>query len=119
MEVAASSKDSNFTTIPPRSEWRVDLDATYLHYTVNETIGGVEFHSILEADGLPLVADMSSNILLRPVDVSKFGLIYGSTPKNIGLVGMAVVIVCEDLIGQTLPGTPSIFDYHSRRTKDR
>jgi len=91
MEVAATSKDSNFTTIPPRSEWRVDPDSAYLHYTVNETIGGVEFHTVPEADGLPLVADMSSNILSRPVDVSQFALIYGSTQKNIGLAGMAVV----------------------------
>jgi phosphoserine aminotransferase len=89
----------------------VDPGAAYLHYTANETIGGVEFHAVPEADGFPLVADMSSNILSRPVDVSRFGLIYGSAQKNIGVAGITVVIVREDLIGQTLPGTPSIFDY--------
>lgn len=115
--VAASSKDSNFTTIPPLPEWRIDPDAAYLHYTVNETIGGVEFHTVPEMDGLPLVADMSSNILSRSVDVSRFALIYASTQKNIGLAGSAVVIVREDLIGQALPGTPSIFDYRQQADK--
>ena len=117
MNVAATSMDSNFTTIPPRSEWRVDPDSAYLHYTVNETIGGVEFHFVPETDGLPLVADMSSNIASRPVDVRQFSLIYASTQKNLGLAGMAVVIVHEDLIGQALPGTPSIFDYRQQADK--
>ncbi len=114
VQVAASSKDSNFTTIPPSSKWSVDPGAAYLHYTANETIGGVEFHNVPEAGGLPLVADMSSNILSRPVDVRRFGLIYGSAQKNIGLAGIAVVIVREELIGQALPGTPSIFDYRQQ-----
>jgi len=82
VQLAATSKDSNFTTIPPESRWSVDPDAAYLHYTANETIGGVEFHAAPEADGLPLVADMSSNILSRPVDVRRFGLIYGSAQKE-------------------------------------
>jgi phosphoserine aminotransferase len=111
VQVAASGKDSKFTTIPPRASWNVDRDAAYLHYTANETIGGVEFQDAPEADGLPLVADMSSNILSRPVDVRRFGLIYASAQKNLGLPGLAVVIVREDLLGQTLPGTPSTFDY--------
>ena len=114
VQVAASAKDSNFTTIPPVSRWNVDPDAAYLHYTANETIGGVEFHAAPEVDGFPLVADMSSNILSRPVDVRRFGLIYGSAQKNIGVAGITVVIVREDLIGQTLPGTPSIFDYRQQ-----
>ena len=91
-----ASKDSNFTTIPPASRWNVDPDAAYLHYTANETIGGVEFHAAPEVDGFPLVADMSSNILSRPVDVRRFGLIYGSAQKNIGVAGITVVIVRED-----------------------
>ncbi|WOJ88951.1 3-phosphoserine/phosphohydroxythreonine transaminase [Methylocapsa polymorpha] len=111
VQVSASGKESNFTTIPPRPQWNVDPDAAYLHYTANETIGGVEFQAAPEADGLPLVADMSSNILSRPVEVGRFGLIYASAQKNIGLPGLAVVIVREDLIGQALPGTPSTFDY--------
>jgi len=114
VQVAASAKDSNFTMIPPVSRWNVDTDAAYLHYTANETIGGVEFHAAPEVDGFPLVADMSSNILSRPVDVRRFGLIYGSAQKNIGVAGITVVIVREDLIGQTLPGTPSIFDYRQQ-----
>ena len=117
VQLAATSKDSNFTTIPPASRWDVDPDAAYLHYTANETIGGVEFHAAPEADGFPLVADMSSNILSRPVDVRRFGLIYGSAQKNIGVAGITVVIVREDLIGQTLPGTPSIFDYRQQADK--
>ena len=114
VQVAASAKDSHFTTIPHRALWNVDPDAAYLHYTANETIGGVEFHVAPETDGLPLVADMSSNILSRPIDVKRFGLVYASAQKNIGLPGMAVVIVREDLIGQTLPGTPSTFDYRQQ-----
>jgi phosphoserine aminotransferase len=114
VQVAASANDSHFTTIPHRSLWNVDPDAAYLYYTVNETIGGIEFHAAPETDELPLVADMSSNILSRPVDVKRFGLIYASAQKNIGLAGMAVVIVREDLIGQALPWIPSTFDYRQQ-----
>jgi phosphoserine aminotransferase len=117
VQVAASGKASKSTSIPPRPQWNVDPNAAYLHYTANETIGGVEFQGPPEADGLPLVADMSSNILSRPVNVSRFGLIYASAQKNIGLPGLAVVIVREDLIGQALPGTPSTFNYRRQRTK--
>ena len=113
VQVAASAKDSNFTTIPPVSRWNVDPDAAYLHYTANETIGGVEFHAAPEVDGFPLVADMSSNILSRPVDVRRFGLIYGSAQKNIGVAGITVVIVREDLIGQARAGTPSVWNYQA------
>ena len=109
--IAASGEGSGFSSIPPRSEWTLDQAAAYLHYTSNETIGGVEFHHIPDAGGLPLVSDMSSNILSRPLDVSRFGLIYAGAQKNMGPAGITLVIVHEDLIGQTLPGTPSIFDY--------
>jgi phosphoserine aminotransferase len=109
--VAASGKDSQFTAIPPRASWNVDRDAAYLHDTANETIGGVEFQDAPESDGLPLVSDMSSNILSRPIDVGRFGLIYASAQKNLGIAGLTVVIVRADLLGQTLPGTPSTFDY--------
>jgi phosphoserine aminotransferase len=111
VKVAASSKDSGFTTIPPRSDWKIDPNAAYLHYTSNETINGVEFQDIPDDGGLPLVCDMSSDILSRPVDVSRFGLIYAGAQKNMGPSGIAIVIVREDLIGQTWPGTPSVFDY--------
>ncbi len=109
--VAASSKVSGFTTIPNRADWHIDPDAAYLHYTANETIGGVEFRDVPDSAGLPLVCDMSSNILSRPLDVTRFGLIYAGAQKNMGPSGIVVVIVREDLIGQARTDTPSIFDY--------
>jgi phosphoserine aminotransferase len=111
VDIAASSKDGGFITIPPRSDWRIDPEAAYLHYTSNETIGGVEFQDVPDSAGLPLACDMSSNILSRPLDVSRFGLIYAGAQKNMGPAGITVVIVREDLIGQPLPSTSSIFDY--------
>ncbi|MHB8453142.1 MAG: 3-phosphoserine/phosphohydroxythreonine transaminase [Acidiferrobacterales bacterium] len=111
VNVAASSEASSFTTIPPRPEWRLDPDAAYVHYTPNETIGGVEFHDIPDVGDVPLVADMSSTILSRPIDVRRFGLIYAGAQKNIGPAGLTIVIVREDLLGKPLAGTPSVFDY--------
>ncbi len=111
VNVAASSEGTNFTTIPPMSEWQLDPDAAYVHYTPNETIGGVEFHWVPETGEVPLVADMSSTILSRPIDVRRFGVIYAGAQKNIGPAGLTLVIVREDLIGETLPGTPTMFDY--------
>lgn len=111
VKLAASSKDSGFTTIPARADWNIDADAAYLHYTANETINGVEFQEVPDAAGLPLVCDMSSNILSRQVDVSRFGLIYAGAQKNMGPAGIVLVIVRKDLIGQARPGTPCIFDY--------
>jgi phosphoserine aminotransferase len=97
--VSASSEDSNFTTIPDPSVWQIDSNAAYLHYTSNETIHGVEFSGIPDSQGLTLVADMSSNILSRPLDVSRFGIIYAGTQKNMGPAGVTVVIVRDDLTG--------------------
>jgi phosphoserine aminotransferase len=111
VNVAATSESSNFTTVPPKSEWKVNTGAAYLHYTPNETIGGVEFDFIPETGGVPLVADMSSTILSRPIDVSKFGLIYAGAQKNIGPAGLTIVIIREDLIGEPIPGTPVMFSY--------
>ncbi len=111
VNVAASSEAEGYTTIPPRESWRLDPQAAYVHYTPNETIGGVEFHWIPDTGDVPLVADMSSTILSRPVDVSRFGLIYAGAQKNIGPAGLTVVIVRRDLVGETLPGTPTMFDY--------
>jgi phosphoserine aminotransferase len=111
VNVAASSEDTNFTTLPARSDWQLDDGAAYVHYTPNETIGGVEFHSIPDIGTVPLVADMSSTILSRPVDVSRYGVIYAGAQKNIGPAGLTVVIVHNDLVGQTLDLTPSMFDY--------
>jgi phosphoserine aminotransferase len=111
VNVAASSESTKFTTIPPRDGWKLDPSAAYVHYTPNETIGGVEFDWIPATGEAPLVADMSSTILSRPVDVSRFGLIYAGAQKNIGPAGLTVVIVRKDLVGETLAGTPSMFDY--------
>jgi phosphoserine aminotransferase len=111
VNVAASAADSGYTTIPARSTWKLDPEAAYVHICSNETIGGVEYHFTPETGSVPLVADMSSSILSRPVDVAKYGLIYGGAQKNIGPAGLTIVIVREDLIGQALPATPSAFDY--------
>jgi phosphoserine aminotransferase len=110
VNVAADSAASNYTTVPARSEWKLTPGAAYVHYTPNETIGGVEFPFVPQVDA-PLVADMSSTILSRPIDVSRFGLIYAGAQKNIGPSGLCVVIVREDLIGRARPGTPGVWDY--------
>jgi phosphoserine aminotransferase len=114
VNVAASAEDRNFTYAPKQAQWKLDPDAAYVHYTPNETIGGVEFHWVPETGAVPLVADMSSNFLSRPVDVSKFGLIYAGAQKNAGPAGLTFVIVREDLMGQTVPGTPTLFDYKTQ-----
>ena len=107
----ASSEDKNFTYAPTQDAWKLDPDAAYVHYTPNETIGGVEIFWTPETGDVPLVADMSSTILSRPIDVSKFGLIYAGAQKNIGPAGVTLVIVRDDLMGQTVAGTPTMFDY--------
>ena len=112
--VAASSEAQRYTLIPARSEWRLDPDAAYVHYTSNETIGGVEFHWVPDTGDVPLVCDMSSNILSRPLDISKFGLIYAGAQKNIGPAGLTLVIVRDDLLGRALPITPGVFDYKAQ-----
>ena len=107
--IAATSEDRNFTYAPKK--WNVRPDAAYVHYCSNETIGGVEFHEVVEVKGVPLVADASSHFLSRPVDVSRFGLIYAGAQKNAGPAGLTFVIVREDLIGKAQKGTPSVMDY--------
>jgi len=118
----ASSEDANFTYIPAQDTWKIDPDAAYLHYTPNETIGGVEFNwtpalTRLNAD-MPLVADMSSSFMSRPLNVSRFGLIYAGAQKNVGPAGLCIVIVREDLLGTTVPGTPTMFDYKTHADND-
>lgn len=117
VNVAASSEDSNFTYIPPREQWRLNPDAAYVHYTSNETIGGVEFHWVPDTEA-PLVADMSSDILSRPLDVTRFGLIYAGAQKNLGPAGLTLVIVREDLLDQPLPGTPTLYNYQIHAQND-
>ena len=111
VHVAATGETENFTTIPSQEDWSLNKDAAYVHYTPNETIGGVEFHWIPDTGSVPLVADMSSTILSRPVDVSKYGVIYAGAQKNIGPAGLTIVIVREDLLGDELEGTPTMFKY--------
>jgi phosphoserine aminotransferase len=109
--VSASSEASKFTTIPDASTWAIDTEAAYFHYTSNETIHGVEFQACPNSLGLPLISDMSSNILSRKIDVSQYGLIYAGTQKNMGPAGVTVVIVRDDLIGHAPKTVPSVFNY--------
>jgi phosphoserine aminotransferase len=109
--LAGSSEADKFTSVPRQSELQLNPDAAYVHYTPNETIGGVEFPYVPETGEVPLVADMSSTILSRPIDVSRYGVIYAGAQKNVGPAGLTLVIVREDLIGRPLPGAPAMFDY--------
>ena len=111
VNVVADSADKNFTYAPAFDIWKCDPNAAYLHYIANETIGGVEFNWIPQVGDVPLVADMSSNILSRQIDVSKFGLIYAGAQKNIGPAGVTLVIVRDDLLGQAAANTPTMLDY--------
>lgn len=122
VNVVASGEDKNFSYIPDFAGWKLDPHAAYLHYTANETIGGVEFHWLPDlsqrAGSVPLVCDMSSNILSQPVDVSQYGLIYAGAQKNIGPAGLTLVIVREDLIGQAMPTPPTMLDYKIHADND-
>ncbi len=118
VNIVASGADQNFINVPAFETWKCDPAAAYLHYTSNETIGGVEFNWIPESGDVPLVADMSSNILSRPVDVSRYGLIYAGAQKNIGPAGLCIVIVREDLIGKVTPGMPTMLDYKIHADND-
>jgi phosphoserine aminotransferase len=111
VNVVASSEDSGFTTIPDQSAWNTSADAAYLHYTPNETIGGLEYDFIPDSGNVPLVADMSSTMLSRPLDISKFGLIYAGAQKNIGPSGLVVVIIRKDLLGKARKETPTMMNY--------
>ncbi len=116
--VSADAKASNFTEIPDYADWNVDANAAYLHYTANETIHGVEFQDIPGFGDIPLVCDMSSNILSRAVDVSKFGIIYAGSQKNMGPAGVTVVIVRDDLIGHADSKIASVLDYAQQAKND-
>jgi len=113
VRVIADEKASNYSTVPAAESLRFTEGAAYVHYTPNETIGGVEFPYVPEPPGVPLVADMSSTILSRPLDVKRFALIYAGAQKNIGPSGITVVIVRDDLVGRARPGTPAVFDYQA------
>ena len=113
VSVAADQRASKYTTVPDARSLQPLPGSAYLHYTPNETIGGVEFPYVPATGDVPLVADMSSTILSRPIDVSRFGLIYAGAQKNIGPSGITVVIVRDDLTGKARAGTPSVFDYRA------
>ena len=118
VNVAATTEASNFMTTPAQSELNLDKDAAYMHFTPNETIAGVEFPYLPETGDVPIVADMSSTILSRQIDVSKYGLIYAGAQKNIGPAGLTVVIVRDDLIGNSIDCTPAMFDYKIHADND-
>jgi phosphoserine aminotransferase len=115
VNVAASAEAGKFAAIPPRETWKLSKDAAYVHICTNETIDGVEYNFVpdvgADTNNAPLVADMSSNILSRVIDVSKYGVIFGGAQKNIGPAGLTLVIVREDLLGHALPICPSAFDW--------
>jgi phosphoserine aminotransferase len=112
VNVAASNEANGFTAVPPQQSWKLSDDAAYLHICTNETIDGVEYSFVPELGGdTPIVADMSSHILSRAVDVSRYGVIFAGAQKNIGPAGLTLVIVREDLIGHALPICPSAFDW--------
>ena len=118
VNVAANAKGTKFTAIPDPRTWHVSRSAAYLHYTPNETVFGVEFHSVPEVSDAPLVVDMSSTLLSRPIDVSRFGIIYAGAQKNIGPAGLAIVIVREDLVGRARRETPGVVDYKTMADAD-
>ena len=107
----AADAGGSYASIPPPADWKLTAGAAYVHYTPNETIGGVEFHAVPEVGDVPLVADMSSTILSRPIDVSRYGVIYAGAQKNIGPAGLVVVIVREDLLGRARADVPTVFDW--------
>lgn len=114
INIAASGKDDNFASIPKLDCWRLDARASYVHYTPNETITGVEFHWVPEVGDVPLVADMSSTILSRSVDIKRYGLIYAGAQKNIGPAGLTAVIVHRELFGRTAQSAPRLFNYEQQ-----
>lgn len=118
VNVAASSEDRRFSCVPPQSEWLLSRDAAYVHLCTNETIQGVEYFWTPDTGDVPIVADMSSHILSRPMDVNRYGCIYGGAQKNIGPSGLTFVIVREDLLGGAHPLTPSVFDFTQQAAND-
>lgn len=118
VNIAASGEAGKFTAIPKRAEWKLDPGASYVHICSNETIGGVQYHWTPDVGTVPLVADMSSDIMSRPIDVSRYGLIYAGAQKNMGPSGVTLVIVREDLLGHALPICPSAFNYKTQADAD-
>jgi len=118
VNIAATGEAGKFTAIPGQREWKLDPGAAYVHICSNETIGGVQYHWVPDTGAVPLVADMSSDILSRRVDVGRYGLIYAGAQKNMGPSGVTIVIVRDDLLGNALPVTPSAFNYQLQAEAD-
>lgn len=114
IDVVASTEADKYTYVPEFSSWKLNKDAAYLHICTNETMSGVEFLDLPNANGVPIVADMSSHILSREIDVSQYGVIYGGAQKNIGPAGLCIVIVREDLLGNASPLTPAVFNWKTQ-----
>ena len=118
VNVCASSEDDNFNSVPDFADWQLSADASYVHITPNETIGGVEFPGLPDTGDIPLVADMSSTILSRPINVSDYGIIYAGAQKNIGPAGLTIVIVRDDLIGNAADACPGMLNYETHAKAD-
>ena len=118
VRIAATSSETNYDRIPPRSSWDLDPNAAFLHYTPNETIRGVEFHEIPDVGRVPLIADVSSTILSRPLDVSRFGVLYAGAQKNIGAAGLVVMIVSDEMLARCPKALPKIFNYAEQAAQD-
>ncbi|SRR5579883_184154 len=112
INIAAKTAHRNHLAyVPPQEEWSLNKEAAYVHYTPNETIDGIEFHWVPRTGDVPLVADMTSNILSRPIDINDYGIVYAGAQKNVGQAGITIVIVREDLIQEPLPRTPTLYAY--------
>jgi len=111
VKIAATTEDGNFTRIPQQSELKLDAGAAYVHYTTNNTIFGTEFHYVPETGNVPLVADASSDIFSRPIDVSRYGLIYAGAQKNLAPAGVTLVIIRDDLLKRTPASLPTMLQY--------
>ena len=118
VNIAASAEDKDFTYVPAQSSWELSRSPAYVHVCTNETIAGVEYQWTPDTGSIPLVADMSSHILSRPVDVAKYGVIYGGAQKNMGPAGLTLVVVREDLLDRALPITPSAFNWKEQAAAD-
>ena len=116
--VAATSKEEGFYSVPKRDTWDLSPDSAYVHICENETVGGVEFSQTPDVGNIPLVADISSNILSREIDISRYGVLFAGAQKNIGPAGLTIVIVREDLIGHAMPITPTIWDWKVQANND-
>lgn len=117
VNLVADGKPSKYTTVPPRSTWKCNPSAAYFHYTPNETINGLELHAPPEVE-VPLVADFSSTLLSRPLDVSRYAVIYAGAQKNIGPAGLTLVIIREDLLDMCIPGTPTMLIYKTHKDNE-